>query len=118
MVAPDDCTRCGACCFSESPRHVRVTGDDHERLGEEAEAWVAWIGNEAYLRLAPFEGTAIRACAALRAEDGRFLCRIYERRPTVCRTLERASGACRGERDTKGARVLEASALIRAKTPM
>ncbi len=115
MDAPDDCTRCGACCFSESPRHVQVTGDDHLRLGDEAEAWVTWIGNEAFLRLAPFEGSAVQACAALHDDGGRLLCRIYERRPTICRTLERGSGACAGERETKRARVLAASALVRSR---
>ena len=48
---PDDCTRCGACCFSGSPRHARVTGDDHERLGDDAERLVAWIGNLAFMRI-------------------------------------------------------------------
>ena len=39
-----------ACCFSESPRHARVTGDDHARLGDDAESLVTWIGNAAFMR--------------------------------------------------------------------
>lgn len=115
--APADCTACGACCFSESPRHVRVTGEDYERLGDDAEAWVTWLGNEAYLRLAPVAGgDGPRACAALRyeAETRRFLCAVYERRPAVCRDLERGSGACAGERAHKHPRAL---AVVASVTP-
>jgi Fe-S-cluster containining protein len=45
-------------------------------------------------------------CAALRIANGNFLCQIYERRPQVCRDLERASGACEGERESKKRRTL------------
>jgi uncharacterized protein len=42
-----------------------------------------------------------------------FACSIYETRPQVCRELERASGACRGELATKGDRPRRALALLR-----
>jgi uncharacterized protein len=102
VVVPDDCQRCGACCFGTS-RHVRVDGADYARLGEDAEALVEWIGARAFLRLdrsvSP-EGPA--PCAQLRGVgSGRevgarspFACTIYERRPTPCRELERGSPAC------------------------
>ena len=48
---PEDCTHCAACCFSDSARHARVTGDDHRRLGDDAESLVEWIGNLAFMRL-------------------------------------------------------------------
>ena len=98
----EECTRCGACCFSESARHARVTGDDYERLGEaDAERLVHFIGNQAFMRIEGLEGS--RRCAALvvDAVAGTFLCSIYERRPAVCRELERGSGACAGEREAK-----------------
>ena len=100
----EECTRCGACCFSESPRHARVTGDDYERLGDTAAQLVHFIGNQAFMRLDGVEGT--RRCAALvvDARAGTFMCSIYERRPSVCRELERGSGACAGERDAKRGR--------------
>ena len=120
MRAPDDCTTCATCCFSESPRHVRVTGDDHARLGDDAEAWVAWLGNEAYLRLAPVAGSegALHACAGLRVDpaSGRMLCAIYERRPDVCRTLERGSPGCLGELAAKEARPARALVLASSLT--
>ncbi len=104
--------RCGACCFSESPRHAQVTGDDHERLGDDAERLVAFIGNQAFMKLAGEEGA--RRCAALvvDAAAGTFACSVYERRPQVCRDLERGSGACEGERHAKLARTKRALALL------
>ena len=45
-------------------------------------------------------------CAALVIEGGRFLCRVYEKRPQTCRDLERGSPACEGEIATKGDRPL------------
>lgn len=112
-MVPDDCTRCGACCFSESPRHARVTGDDHARLGDDAERLVAFIGNQAFMRLAGAEGGPSR-CAALELDpaSGTFLCSVYARRPAVCRELERGSGACQGEIATKGARPARALAQL------
>ncbi len=105
METPDDCRRCGACCFSESPRHARVTGDDHARLGDDAERFVVFLDdNRAYMRLDDLRGQ--RACAALSLDaHGAFACSIYERRPQVCRDLERGSPACEGERATKAPRV-------------
>ena len=100
----EDCIECGACCFSESERHARVTGDDHERLGDGADEWVTFIGNQAFMKLTRTNG--VSHCAALRIANGTFLCEIYERRPQVCRDLERASAACEGERETKKRRTL------------
>jgi len=107
METPEDCRRCGACCFSESPRHARVTGDDHARLADDAEWLVTFLDdNRAYMRLAVLPGTrGAHACAALVVEaSGAFACSVYERRPQVCRDLERGSSACAGERDLKLAR--------------
>lgn len=100
----EECTRCGACCFSESERHARVTGDDHARLGDDADRLVVFVGNQAFMRLVGVEGS--RRCAALVLDPraGTFHCSVYDRRPQVCRDLERGSGACEGERTTKGRR--------------
>src|SRR5689334_7994445 len=95
----EDCMRCGACCFSESERHARVTGDDYERLGDAA-SLVTFIGNQAFMRIERADG--IGRCIALALDaTGTFACTIYDRRPAVCRDLERGSPACEGERETK-----------------
>jgi uncharacterized protein len=96
---PPECTRCGACCFSESDRHAAVTGDDYERLGDDADAWVVFLENRAFMRIDRSAGAS--RCAALATKDGTYTCRIYERRPQVCRDLERGSPACGGERFLK-----------------
>jgi Fe-S-cluster containining protein len=101
----DECTACGACCLSESDRHARVTGDDYERLGEDAERLVVWIGNQAYMRIV--RTGSVGHCAALSvpgAHSRSFACTIYERRPAVCRELERGSPACDAELFLKGER--------------
>lgn len=81
-----------------------MTGDDYERLGEDADRLVVFLGNQAFMRLerAPTFGALDRVghCAALVVDSsaGTFMCSVYERRPTICRDLERGSPACEGER--------------------
>lgn len=87
--------------------YVAVTGDDHARLGEDAEAHVVFHGNKAFMRMENGR------CGALRLVDGRFLCGVYEDRPDTCRDLARDSGACRGEIAAKGERPLIALGLRR-----
>lgn len=96
------CLDCGTCCFSTLPTYVRVTGADHERLGERADELAHFIGNRAYMRMADGH------CGALRVEplSGQFLCAAYAIRPDTCRELARSSGACLGEIDSKGDRPL------------
>lgn len=97
-----ECLACGTCCFSRLPCFVRVSGDDHARLGERAEALVWFEGIRAFMRMVDGH------CAALQIDQhsGRFVCSVYADRPQVCRELERGSSACRGERETKGDRPL------------
>lgn len=107
-----ECTECGRCCVSPSARHVPLTGDDWSRLeGAEggAEAHAVFDGAFAHLRM-------VRGrCAVLEISPGpRFRCRIYPHRPEVCRTLERGSPACLGERETKAGLV---TSLVRAGRP-
>ncbi len=88
------CQDCGACCLGGGERYVRVTGDDHARLGPKASQWTTFIGHRCYMRMD--DGR----CAALHREPGtnRLLCGIYPWRPQVCRDLERGGSACAAER--------------------
>lgn len=112
----EDCIRCGACCFSESPRHARVSGDDYERLGDDAERLVSFIGNQAFMRI-EHDGAEppVGRCAALLldATTGTYLCSVYERRPEVCRALDRGSPACAAEHASKRPRARRALELLR-----
>jgi uncharacterized protein len=101
---PPECRRCGACCFSASPMFVRVTGDDWTRLGVEAARLAHFVGNRAFMHM---QGGHCTALELKRTAEGRedFFCTIYDRRPEVCRTLERGSAECAGEigrRNPKG----------------
>lgn len=106
---PPECLSCGACCFADLPRYVRVTGDDHARLGDDAEDLTVWHGNQVYLRMEDGH------CAALElgAAAGDFACRVYDRRPAICRELGRGTPACLGERDVKEERAAVALRLHR-----
>ncbi len=104
-----ECLACGTCCFSWLNTFVRVSGADYSRLAERADALVWFDGNRAYMRM--LDGH----CGALRMDvlAGQFICSTYATRPQVCRDLERASGACLGEREVKAARPLLALGLSR-----
>ncbi|HBQ19302.1 MAG: YkgJ family cysteine cluster protein [Sandaracinaceae bacterium] len=96
------CLSCGACCFSTLERYVRVTGDDHARLGERADELSRFDGHRAYMRM--IDGH----CVALRVQGarGELRCDAYAIRPDICRDLARSSDACLGERATKSERPL------------
>ena len=95
-----ECLSCGTCCFSTLETYVPVTGDDHERLGDRAEALAVFVGNRAYLRMVDGH------CAALRIdrEAAGFVCAVYEVRPQACRDLGRGSPQCLGELAAKADR--------------
>src|SRR5690349_5011445 len=94
--ATPECLQCGACCFGDGERYVPVTGDDHERLGEHAEALTVFLGNRCFMRMEHGH------CAALElTADGRFACSLYLRRPETCRELARGEAACQAELQTK-----------------
>lgn len=111
----EECIECGACCFSESMRHARVMGDDYARLGDDAERLVTFLGNQAFMRIERAgEEPPVGRCAALVLDprSGSYSCSVYERRPTVCRELERGSPACTGEHAAKRERAKRALALL------
>ena len=109
MADAPECLECGACCFSNLERYVRVTGDDHKRLGDRAEELARFDGNRAYMRMA--EGHCI---ALIVSQTTRHLtCSAYAIRPDVCRTLARSSSACLAEIQTKAERPLIALRLAR-----
>ena len=97
-----ECLACGVCCFTTLPTAIRVTGDDHARMGELAEEFTFFHGNRCYVRVDEIRGH----CSALRVdtERARFVCSIYEVRPQVCRDLAREGPACAAERHEKSTR--------------
>lgn len=105
LTAVPQCTSCGACCFSTARDYLRVLGVDYERLGDDVARWVEFDGHRAYMRMEDGH------CAALVYDPnaGQYLCSIYERRPDVCRWLERGSGHCAAERSEKADRPLSLS---------
>lgn len=108
-----ECTSCGACCFSQTPQYLRVFGHDYERLDDDAERLVHFIGNRAFLRLADGHCTALTVDPA----SARFSCSIYGRRPDVCRSIERGSGHCAAERAKKSDQALMMLRKSRGATP-
>lgn len=95
------------CCFSRLQTYVRVSGDDWSRLGSEAGRVADFDGHRAYLKI--HDGH----CAALEVRCGNdgwreYFCTIYDRRPQICRDLDRGSPHCEGERALKGDRAGQA----------
>jgi hypothetical protein len=80
-------------------------------MDDRARALTHFLGNRCYMRLEDGH------CAALEvdARQRRFVCGIYEMRPDACRSLERGSGACRGEIATKAERPLLAVSRLLAR---
>lgn len=103
------CLECGTCCFSSLPTYLRVTGDDHARLGDDAERLTTFVGTRCFMRLVDGHCAALRVDAASRT----FVCGVYERRPEACRVLERGSPECAGERAEKWERPSRALAIAR-----
>lgn len=95
-----------------------MTGDDYARLGDDAESLVSWLDNTAFMRLesaGDVSGTH-HHCAALTIDPalGSLRCSIYERRPQICRDLERGSPECLGELASKAERPRRALAVLSA----
>ncbi len=106
-----DCVTCGACCFGQN-NYVQVFADDVARLGPEQTAtYVA----EPVSSTLPSVGRPAEAerfmkmkgghCSALRTPEPnqpRWLCAVYEDRPTLCRAFERGSASCLAARARRG----------------
>jgi len=101
---PGDCQRCGVCCFSESAEYVWVTGHDWEQLGADAEKLAHFIGHRAFMQMKDGHCAALEIKADVAGVH--YACSIYDRRPEICRILERGSPECLGELETKAASVI------------
>ena len=84
--------------------YVRLLGDDWEFLGESANEVAQFIGNRAYMRMRDGHCVALQRIDGL---DGQrlFHCSIYDKRPTLCRELERGSPECAADLELKAERV-------------
>lgn len=98
-----ECVKCGCCCFSRAQDYLRVFGGDYERLAEDAEFLTEFVENRAYMKMRDGHCGALTYDRTQRA----YLCSVYERRPDVCRWLERGSGQCAAERHEKKERPLQ-----------
>jgi Fe-S-cluster containining protein len=96
------CVECGVCCFTTLPTAIRVSGDDHARMGDVADAFTVFHGHRCFMRVDEDRGH----CAALRVDTDakRFTCAIYEVRPAICRDLAWNGAACAAERFEKSDR--------------
>jgi Fe-S-cluster containining protein len=96
-----DCTACGACCFGKRD-YVQVFADDVARLGPARTAeFVAPATGEipASVGRAPepkrfMKMTHGHCSALLTSVPNRFLCRVYDDRPLLCRAFQPGSAPC------------------------
>lgn len=91
-----DCQTCGACCFGPV-RYIAVTEPDLLAMDRSTRSRlvVRW-GDRRYLKM--LNGH----CAALKARPDFYACRIYDARPTPCRTVESGSRECLIARERRG----------------
>jgi len=105
------CLGCGACCFSKVATFVRLNGFDHARLGVRRDELTVFLGNRCHMAMSDGHCSAL----AVDVTSQRFVCSVYEDRPTVCRDLERGSPACAAERHEKSERPLLALRQLRGR---
>jgi Fe-S-cluster containining protein len=97
-----DCQACAACCHGDEG-WVHVDAADDARVdGSPALARLVVLtrhGGYVKRSLKMIDG----ACAGLeKIASDRWSCSVYVDRPSVCRTVERGSDACRAARRTRG----------------
>lgn len=103
-AVPGDCQNCGVCCFSDSAEYVWVTSYDWTQLGDDADKLAHVIGTRAFMKMRDGHCGALEL-RTLPNGATRFSCTIYDRRPEICRILERGSPECQVELETKTAHV-------------
>lgn len=117
IETPADCLHCGVCCFSTLDTFVRVEGADWARLGDDAERVAHFLGNRAFMRMRDGHCAALElrgapdgdgASGGVRGARTEYFCTVYEKRPRICRELERGSPECMGELAAKAGRASEA----------
>jgi hypothetical protein len=100
LDVPDDCTRCGSCCFSERDDYIAVFAVDEARMDASTLQRTHLRAGRRFMRFS--EGR----CDALKREGDRLVCSIYAMRPDVCRWLLKDSGECRAQVAEKRERAL------------
>jgi Fe-S-cluster containining protein len=91
-----DCQRCGACCYGPE-EYVAVSEVDLMGMSRQMRArLVVRRGERRYLKM--LHGH----CAALRARQGHYSCRIYGARPRPCHVVEAGSRECLAARRRRG----------------
>ena len=81
-----------------------MTGHDWEQLGADADQLAHFIGHRAFMQMKGGHCAALEIKADVAGVH--YACSIYDRRPEICRILERGSPECLGELETKAASVI------------
>ena len=110
--APPDCLPCGRCCFSEDESYLQLFGLDVARMLPADERHLRRDVERTFMKLvggrcSAFVVDALELDSPVKltrpAGETRplFGCSIYERRPDVCRALQRGTSSCRFEYERK-----------------
>jgi uncharacterized protein len=84
------CLDCGACCHTHNPQLVELLGTD----AVEVPAQYVEAGPEGTFHMQMVEDKA-HDCLVCSALGEKNACKIYARRPFLCREFERGSPECR-----------------------
>lgn len=87
VFVPPPCTECGACCAHTDPKWIEVNARDAAPIPEA----LTQPGDVQPFAMKMCNGH----CAALQGVVGREVsCRIYEKRPAICRNVQRGDALC------------------------
>ncbi len=91
VAIPADCRECGACC-AYKPGWVEVSQDDLARLGDPTLVTIGgYNGNPFSMKTKGVQ----HQCIALDGDVGISVnCTVYDKRPDICRAVERGSPIC------------------------
>jgi len=88
---PKDCTECGACC-AYKPNWIEVSELDRQRINDDT---LINIGDSQHHMKMKWTGINKCRCVALDGRiGGAIVCTIYDKRPEICRLVERGSPIC------------------------
>ena len=98
-----DCQQCGACCTHAGDVVVETTDKKLPRhLTRSVRGMVGFGSWETEMGTRIMARTSCNSCVALKGGPGRYSCRIYDKRPEVCREFESGSPECLAARRLAG----------------
>lgn len=117
-----DCTTCGACCVYGGDVALYKEENVPKYLTRSVKGRMGYASDDHYdlrrMHRIPCDGDSEERCVALAGAVGhRCKCKIYDRRPAVCREYVPGSPECLESRRVAGLATSEESQAVACQTP-